>query len=106
MKFLLNVDAMKIVIVKSIHVKEESIMPTEQFGQSQIKEVKFTKAEIVNLVHENILVRMSTSYDFDYQRPLVIQSADGGLIFRFVQGEITGKEKMREADLSEIQRKR
>lgn len=78
-------------------------MPTEQFGQSQIKEVRFSKQEIINILHENLLARMSTSYDFDYNRPLVLTlSGDFHVTFRFVQSEITEKDKLREVDMKPL----
>jgi hypothetical protein len=73
-------------------------VPKEQYGQSQIKEVRFTRQEIVEIVHENLLARMSTSYDFDYQLPIILHDGDE-LVFRFVQQKITREGNPRSADM-------
>lgn len=60
----------------------------EQFGTSQIKEMRFSKSEIAQIILENIKARVGTPYDFDYNRPLVIHT-DDEIIFRFVQVRVT-----------------
>lgn len=77
-------------------------MPTEMFAETQVKEVRFTKREIVALVLENVQTRMSTSYDFDYSNPFVKWLSDGGLVFRFVQQEVIKPEQIRDAVMSPI----
>jgi hypothetical protein len=78
-------------------------MATEQFGNSQIKELRFSKSEIEALVHENILARMSTSYDFDYRRPIIIHEGDE-LIFRFVQVKITTEADPKRAGIKPLEK--
>jgi hypothetical protein len=71
-------------------------MPQELYADSQIKQVRFTKAEITQILLENFKLRAGTPYDFDYDRPFVLNTEDGGMIFRFVQTKITASEKDRE----------
>jgi hypothetical protein len=73
-------------------------MPTEQYGNSQIKEVRFSQSEIVRIVLENLQERAGTPYDFDYDRPIVLWNK-GELILRFVQGEITREAEPRHLEM-------
>lgn len=73
-------------------------MPKESFGTTQVKEIRLSRREIISIVHENIKARLSTSYDFDYDRPLVIEG-DGELIFRFVQKEISREAEPRQIEM-------
>lgn len=61
----------------------------ELYGSTQVKEIKLSKQDIINIVHENIKARLSTSYDFDYNNPIVIFSSTDELIFRFIQSTVT-----------------
>lgn len=63
-------------------------MSTEQYGQTQVLERRFTRAEILKIVKENIIERIGTSYDFDYQNPIILEDK-GDFIFRYVQKAIT-----------------
>lgn len=79
-------------------------MPTEQFGTSQIKEIRFTKEEVNRLLTENIIQRTSTPYDFDYHRPIIQNLSDGSIIMRYVQEKITEKERLDTLVLKPIQK--
>lgn len=81
-------------------------MPTEQFGMSQIKEISFTKNEVLRILLENIQARMSTSYDFDYSNPFILCSVPFEIKFRFIQSDFTNKEKMRDATMRPIEGKK
>ena len=73
-------------------------MPTEQYGQSQILERRFTRQEILDIVKENILLRMGTAYDFDYKNPIIIDCGNE-VIFRFGQQCITREPNLKKTTL-------
>ncbi len=80
-------------------------MPTEQYGQSQIKEITFTRQELKNLLIENVLARTSTPYDFDYRNPIIFWAENGNVILRYVQLEITQKEDLKSLHLKTLENK-
>lgn len=65
-------------------------MPSEQYCEGiQIKEVLFKPHEVISILLENLTLRASTPYDFDYERPMVIRSDNGEIRFRFAPKKIT-----------------
>jgi len=64
-------------------------MPDEAYGTTQIREIRFSAAEVRNILLENLRARAKTPYDFDYDSPIVLDDEDGGYIFRFVQKAVT-----------------
>ena len=58
-------------------------MPEEAFGTTQVKELRFSNAEIMRIVRDYIEEHHLDSYDFDYQKP-IMGKFDDGLVFRFV----------------------
>lgn len=70
-------------------------MPKEAYATSQVREVRFSRSEVVGIVLENFRARAETPYDFDYERPLVIFGDNGEIIFRFVQSEISREKEPR-----------
>ena len=61
----------------------------KNYGNTQVREIRFSKADIQKLALENLKERGNTPYDFDYSRPIVIWDDLGNLVFRFVQKQIT-----------------
>ncbi len=78
-------------------------MPTEQYGQTQVLERRFTRAEILKIVKENIIERMGTSYDFDYKNPIILED-NGELIFRYVQSAITMENNLKTVDIKPLKK--
>ncbi len=74
---------------------------TEQYGNSQIKEMIFSQKEIENIIIENILRRTTTPYDFDYKKPYILWDNEN-LILRFVQTKVTLESKPRDFYFKEI----
>lgn len=59
-------------------------MPQEAYAEGlQLKEIRFTHNELVQLLVENIKARTGTPYDFDYDNPIV--SPTHGIALRFFQ---------------------
>ena len=82
-------------------------MPTEAFGTSQIKEIRFTRAEVEDLILENIKSRMGTPYDLDYARPwIVVDVENGDLCFRFAQSKYTREGNAKRAEMKPISESR
>ena len=76
---------------------------TEQHGNTQIRELRFTKNEVEQIVLDNIVNRQNTPYDFDYDKPYILH--DGGiLIMRFVQTKVTLESKPRNFYLTEFKK--
>ena len=63
-------------------------MSENQFGTTQVREMRFERSEIEALILENIRNRDSCPYDFDYSRPIILWDKDA-LILRFVQSFVT-----------------
>lgn len=61
----------------------------ELYGSTQVRELKFSKADVTRIVLDHVRHSLNRPYDFDYERPIVIQEPDGGLILRYVQSTIT-----------------
>ncbi len=76
---------------------------TEQHGNTQIRELKFTKSEIEQIVLDNIVNRQNTPYDFDYDKPYILYDKDI-LIMRFVQTKVTLESKPRNFYLTEFKK--
>lgn len=58
----------------------------QQYFTTQVQEVRLTKQEILKIVTENVALRASIGgYDFDHQRPIIVELPNGGLSLRFVQ---------------------
>lgn len=68
-------------------------MPKESFGNTQVKELKFSNSEIMRIVLDYIETNHLDGYDFDYQKPIMGKFEDG-LVFRFVQKNITQDKDM------------
>ena len=62
-------------------------MPTEMYGNVQVKELRFTQREIEKILHERIIAG-DTPYDFDYYNPIILHDGSD-TIFRFVQKQAT-----------------
>lgn len=77
-------------------------MPKEQFGSTQVFEVRFHPLEIKQIVLDH-LRQVCSSYDFDYANPITLQLPQQDLIFRFVQGTITGEGQSRQMNFPTIQ---
>lgn len=76
-------------------------MPTEQFGESQIFERRFTRAEMIRIVIESTRLALDGGYDFDYERPIVIQDGDE-LILRYFQRTVTREARSRQVDMPSL----
>lgn len=63
-------------------------MATELYATTQVKQMTFTRAEIIKILIENIKARANTPYDFDYNIPYVVEDGDS-FLFRFMQKKIT-----------------
>lgn len=65
-------------------------MPTEKYCEGvQVREVRFSAQEIVQILLENFKLRADQSYDFDYDNPMVLYGTDKSIIIRFIQTVIT-----------------
>lgn len=65
-------------------------MPTERYCEGvQVREVRFSRNEITQLLIENFKVRADQEYDFDYNNPMVLYGTDGSIFIRFIQQQIT-----------------
>lgn len=83
-------------------------MPQEAFGTTQVREIRFNRKEVNQILLENIQERMSQSYDFDYALPIIINDGQE-IIFRFVQRDITRErepEQVRMKSLAELKNKK
>ena len=76
---------------------------TEQHGNTQIKELRFTRSEIEQIVLDNIVNRQGTPYDFDYDKPYILYEGSA-LIMRFVQTKVTLESKPRNFYLAEFKK--
>jgi hypothetical protein len=78
-------------------------MPQEQYGSTQVQELRFSPEEVRAIVLENIQHRACPSYDFDWRSPIILTDArTGELIFRFIQNTITGDSECRKITLKEM----
>jgi hypothetical protein len=78
-------------------------MPTELYGDTQVREIKFTRAEMVSMVLQHLKQTMDRAYDFDYDRPIVIQGDDGGLILRYVQSTVAVDRESRQITFQSLE---
>lgn len=76
-------------------------MPTYQFGTTQVKEIRLTRREILEMVAENLAARADPSYDFDAKRPIFLWD-ENDLIVRYVQKMITTEAEPRGFSLSPL----
>lgn len=71
-------------------------MPKEMYGDAQVREIKLTRTELVSIALQHIKLTMDKPYDFDYERPIIMQEPDGGLTLRYVQQTITQDRESRQ----------
>lgn len=53
-------------------------MPEELYGETQVREIRFSKNDMIHIVLQHLKQTMDTPYNFDYERPIIIQPRDGG----------------------------
>ena len=73
------------------------------YGKCQVREITFTRKDLITIAHENILNRDSLPYNFDYDNPIILKREDGGIIFRFVTKDITNKEQVEDLSLKSFE---
>jgi hypothetical protein len=76
-------------------------MPQEAYGTTQVRELRFTRREVEALVMENLHARLSQSYDFDYDRPIILHEGED-VIVRFVQRDVTREARPKSVRMAPI----
>lgn len=78
-------------------------MPEELYGETQVREIRFSKNDMIHIVLQHLKQTMDTPYNFDYERPIIIQPRDGGLILRYVQQDVTVDTESRSIRLASLE---
>lgn len=81
--------------------KQEKEMK-ERYGETQVREIYFTRYDVQQVLAENIRARGCTAYDFDYNFPIFIWEKDGSVQIRFIQRGMTQERDCRSFNWSDL----